>query len=75
MESLKHLIVEDLAKTIAENLGFIKIVLAFVAYSGMEYWFGKTDRVKEGSFMEFTWARIKGLFSPSKGVPENKQEQ
>ena len=77
MEQLKQLILSDLVKTITENLGFIKIVLAFMAYSGMEYWFGKTDRVKEGSFMEFCWARIKGLFSPSKGVeavkPEDKQ--
>lgn len=72
MEQLKQLIAEDLVKTIIENMGFIKIVAAFVGYSAMEYWFGKTDKVKEGSFMEFVWARIKGLFSPSKGVPEDK---
>lgn len=69
MEELKKLILEDSVKTITENLGFIKVVLAFIAYSAMEYWFGKTDKVEESSFMEFVWARLKGLFSPSKGLP------
>lgn len=46
-----------------------KIVLGFVAYSAMEYWFGRTDKIKEGSFMEFVWARVKGLFMASKGIP------
>lgn len=68
MDELK----KQLIDMIIQNLGFIKIVVAFVAYSAMEYWFGTTDRVKENSFMEFCWARIKGLFSPSKGVDNVK---
>jgi len=68
--------VEELKKQLLElilkNIPFLKVVAAFVAYSAMEYWFGKTDKVKEGSFMEFVWARIKGLFSPSKGIQNEK---
>ena len=46
-----------------------KIVLGFVGYSVIEYYFGKTDRVKENSLLEFVWARVKGLFPASKGLP------
>lgn len=66
MQELKNQIIE----MIVNNSEFIKIVGAFVAYSFLEYYLGKTDRVKEGSVLEFTWARIKGLFSPNKGIKE-----
>jgi type III secretory pathway component EscU len=52
---------------IQENYLMIKIVAGMIAYSAMEYWFGKTDKVKEGSFLEFTWARIKSVFKAFKG--------
>lgn len=48
-----------------------KIVIGFISYSIIEYYFGKTDRVKEGSLMEFVWARVKGLFVASKGIPND----
>jgi hypothetical protein len=65
MEELKKLVIES----IMENLPSLKVVCAFIAYSILEYYFGKTDRVKEGSLPEFVWARVKGLFYPSKGIP------
>lgn len=66
---------QDLAQMLQENWGFIKIVLAFVAYSFLEYYLGKTDRVAEGSVLEFTWARVKGLFSPSKGIKDEPKAE
>lgn len=69
MEQFKKLLVES----VLENLPSLKVIAAFIAYSAMEYWFGKTDKTKEGSFMEFVWARVKGLFSPSKGIPDESK--
>jgi hypothetical protein len=61
---------EYVLKFLVENETTLKILAGYIAYAAMEYWFGKTDRVKEGSFPEFVWARVKGLFGGFSGQPK-----
>ncbi len=37
----------------------VEWVLASLAYSGLEYWLGKTDRVKPGSVLEVLLTGVK----------------
>lgn len=57
---------------IKEHVLNYQIIYGFIGYSVLEYYLGRTDKVKEGSVLEFTWARIKGLFPASKGIPDNE---
>ncbi len=52
---------------IVDNAGTIKVVVGILAYSTLEYYLGKTDKVKEGSLPEYLWARVKSIFNAFKG--------
>lgn len=37
-----------------------------LAYMGLEYWFGKTDKVKAGSLLEFVLVALKAVVKTKK---------
>jgi hypothetical protein len=41
----------------------VEIAVATVVYAGVEYWLGRTDKVKAGSVLEFVLLGLKGAAS------------
>lgn len=78
MDQLKTQALEFLSGLLAGGLPWVKMALPYIAYSALEYWFGKTDKVKAGSFPEFLWNGVKAVLFPqiksqesNSGEPKN----